>query len=100
MNRVVISEIHKPSMKEGIIGCGGYTKKPDRLYCLIVNGDGLYLNDGIVNGSIVYVDADAPYEIDKLNVFVNDVGQYELSVDRRCDDRYLGRVIMAINKYE
>lgn len=35
-----------------------------------------------------------------LNIFVNDMGEFELSANRENDKDYSGRVIMTINQYD
>lgn len=100
MNRVMLSGRHEPCIREEVVGCDGYAYKFDCLYCLIVSESRRHVNDGIVENSIIYVDSSIPYEKDRLNIFVNDMGEFELSASRENDKDYSGRVIMTINQYD
>lgn len=100
MNRVTLSGKHKPCIKRDIIGCDGYINKTDCIYCLIVNKDGNFLKDGIIENSVVFVDSSIPYEEDKLNVFVTDAGIFQISTTKPLCNDYSGRVIMALNQYD
>lgn len=104
MSRVVLSERHSPYIQKDVLGCNGFNRKDD-YFCLIATkedgSDGTrYINDGIVENSILYVNKKVPFENDRLNVFIDPDGNFELSTKRKTDKTYFGRVIMTINQYD
>ena len=104
MSRVVLSEKHLPCIQKDVLGCNGHIGKDD-YFCLIATkedgSDGTrYINDGIVENSILYVNKKVPFENDRLNVFIDPDGNFELSTKRKTDKTYFGRVIMTINQYD
>lgn len=81
MSNIILSDKHIPCGYMGILGCNGY-EVSDKIICLTANGDDNFLNEGIVEGSILFVDTNGKYEEGLLNVFKyrsNISPQYKLS---------------------
>lgn len=101
MNSIVLSDKHAPCGYMGILGCNGYDKA-DKIICLTANGDNNFLNEGIVEGSILFVDTSGKFQAGLLNVFKfkSDISpQYKLSRNKVAGATFLGKVLMAINQY-
>ena len=101
MNSIVLSDKHVPCGYMGILGCNGYDKA-DKIICLTANGDNNFLNEGIVEGSILFVDTKSKFQQGLLNVFKfksNISPQYKLSRNKVAGATFVGKVLMAINQY-
>lgn len=95
---VIYNESHPPQKLRGLLGCCGYSSGD--LICLIANGDNNFVQEGIVENSLLFIDKNKEYESDRLNVYQFPNEQYKLSrtnVDRA---DYIGRVILVANQYE
>ena len=68
MNSIVLSDKHAPCGYMGILGCNGY-EKTDSIICLTANGDNNFLNEGIVEGSILFIETRSKFQEGLLNVF-------------------------------
>lgn len=64
MNSITFSDKHPPCGYLGILGCNGY-EKSESVVCLTANGDNNFLNEGIVEGSILFVDTGAIQNVTK-----------------------------------
>lgn len=92
---------HAPCGYMGMLGCDGY-EQTDGIICLIANGDNIFLNEGIVEGSILFIDTKSKFQQGLLNVFKfksNISPQYKLSRNRVAGAAFCGKVLMAINQY-
>ncbi len=101
MNSIVLSDKHAPCGYMGMLGCNGYDKA-DKIICLTANGDNNFLNEGIVEGSLLFIDTDTQFQKGQLNVFkfkTNISPQYKLSRNRVAGATFIGKVLMAINQY-
>ena len=101
MNSIVLSDKHAPCGYRGILGCDGYDKA-DKIICLTANGDNNFLNEGIVEGSLLFIDTSSKYKEGLLNVFkfkANISPQYKLSRNKVAGATFVGKVLMAINQY-
>ncbi|MEE1318008.1 MAG: hypothetical protein UHD05_00715, partial [Ruminococcus sp.] len=54
MTNQVLMEKHKPCYMKGVIGCGGYANTKS-LVCMTANGDNNFVDEGIVENSILFV---------------------------------------------
>ena len=93
---------HPIVFKNGIIGTAGH--EDSDLFAVYANGDGHYIDFGIVEGSLLVVDRHLPYQANALNVFNLTPAETEcpmLKISRTeiegCE--CAGRIIMAINQY-
>ena len=85
MNSIAQSDNHVPCGYMGMLGCNGY-EQIDGIICLIANGDNNFLNEGIVEGSILFIDTKSKFQQGLLNVFKfksNISPQYKLSRKER-----------------
>lgn len=101
MNSIVLSDKHVPCGYMGILGCNGY-EKTDNIICLTANGDNNFLNEGIVEGSLLFVDTGAKFKKEQLNVFRYEADispQYKLSKTKIAGASFIGKVLMAVNQY-
>lgn len=99
---VIISTKHLPCARGSVLGLGGYFGMCSTVVCLRANNDGHFVKDGITNNSILFVDKSKGFRENGLNVFKDDVADpcFTLSKTTLPGQRYLGRVIFAINQYE
>lgn len=101
MNSIAQSDNHVPCCYMGILGCNGY-EKTDNIICLTANGDNNFLNEGIVEGSILFIETSSKFQEGLLNVFkykLNISPQYKLSRNKVAGATFVGKVLMAINQY-
>lgn len=92
---------HAPCSLNGIVGCNCYSNT-DSIICFIANGDNNFLNEGIVEKSILFVDSGGTFEAGKLNVFEqeNNTPKFKISRAQLSDGRFIGRVVMCANQYD
>ena len=64
------------------------------------NGDNNFVQDGIVENSLLFIDKSKNYEKNGLNVYKLPDEQYKLSKTNIEKADYIGRVIMVTNQYE
>lgn len=96
-----ITQEHVPYGCAGILGCGGYTNT-DKVICMTVTTDGKFVDDGIVEGSLLFIDTSVEYQKGLLNVFkykTQRSPQYKLSRKKIPKASYVGKVLMAVNQY-
>ena len=101
MNSIVLSDKHAPCGYMGILGCDGYEKTAN-IICLTANGDNNFLNEGIVEGSLLFIDTSSKFQEGLLNVFkfkANISPQYKLSRNKVAGATFVGKVLMAVNQY-
>lgn len=94
-------EEHAPYGCAGILGCGGYANT-DKVICMTATGDKNFTDEGIVEGSLLFVDTASEYQKGLLNVFKyksNRNPQYKLSRKMIPQASYVGKVLMAVNQY-
>ena len=102
MNSIVQSEKHAPCGYMDILGVSGY-KEAKNVICLTANGDNNFIDEGIVENSILFVDTSESFIKGLLNVFKlqpNCSPQYKLSREEIPNASYFGKVIMAIKQYQ
>ncbi len=101
MNTLCDISKHAPCSLNGIVGCNCYLNT-DSIICFIANGDNNFLNEGIVEKSILFVDTEGTFETGKLNVFEqeNNTPKFKVSRTQLPDARFVGRVVMCANQYE
>lgn len=101
MNTSASLEKHSPCYHAGIIGCDGYANAQN-IICMTANDDNNFLQDGIVQGTLLFIDTDGTYEKGKLNVFRykrDRSPQYKLSRTKIPKGIFVGTVLMAVNQF-
>ena len=81
--------------------CNGY-QNTDKVICMTATGDNNFLNEGIVEGTLLFVDTNGEYQKGQLNVFkykAERTPQYKLSRRRVPQAAFVGKVLMAVNQY-
>lgn len=101
MSKVSYSVTHAPYRYMGILGCGGYDPN-STIICLTANGENHYLKEGIVEGSLLFVDTNEVFRRGELNVFQtsSDEPKYKLARNKPRNSTYVGKVLMAVNQYQ
>lgn len=101
MNTICDISKHTPCSVNGIVGCDRY-ENTDSIICLIANNDNNFLNEGIVEKSIIFFNTKGTYEPGKLNVFEreHELPKFKISRTKLSEAKFVGRVIMATNQYE
>ena len=94
----VLFEKHCPSYNNGTLGCDGFTNT-DSIFCLAANGDNNFLNFGIIENSILFVDKSKSFFDGGLNVYQLQDGTFKLS-RTELNEEYKGRIIMATNIFD
>lgn len=101
MNTAALLEKHTPGKQFDIIGCSGYSNM-NNIVCLTASADNNFIEEGIVQGTLLFVDKDSTYEKGKLNVFRykrDRSPQYKLSRTKIPKGSFIGTVFMAVNQY-
>ena len=101
MNTAALLEKHTPGKQFDIIGCSGYSNM-NNIVCLTASADNNFIEEGIVQGTLLFVDKDSTYEKGKLNVFRykrDRSPQYKLSRTKIPNGSFIGTVFMAVNQY-
>lgn len=101
MNETVRTDAHAPCGYLGVLGCGGY-KNTEKVICMTATGDNNFLAEGIVEGTILFIDTACEYQKGLLNVYKYDsvkAPQYKLSKRKVPRASYVGKVLMAVNQY-
>ena len=96
------TEKHAPFGYAGILGCGGY-QNTTNVICMAVANTGEFITEGIVEGTLLFIDTNTEYQSGSLNVFKYKAErnpQYKLSKKRIPKASYIGKVLMAINQYQ
>ena len=68
INTSVCSGNHIPCSYLCILGCGGY-KNTEQIICMTATGDNNFLSDGIVEGTLLFIDTSSKFKSGLLNVF-------------------------------
>lgn len=101
MNNIVQKNTHTPCGYMGMLGCNGYGNT-SKVICLTASGDNNFLDEGIIEGTILFVDTGEEYKKGLLNVFkykADQTPQYKLSRRKIPHATYVGKVLMAVNQY-
>ena len=101
MNTAVHTGDHNPCGYLGILGCGGY-KNTEQIICMTATGDNNFLTDGIVEGTLLFIDTSSEFKSGLLNVFKYNSDrspQYKLSKRKVPKADYIGKVLMAVTQY-
>jgi len=94
-------ETHAPYGCAGILGCSGYANT-DKVVCMTATGDKNFTDEGIVEGSLLFIDTACEHQRGLLNVYkykANRNPQYKLSRKKIPQAAYFGKVLMAVNQY-
>lgn len=100
MNKDLL-EKHIPYRHYGILGCDGYDNV-DTVICMTASADNNFRQEGIVEGSLLFIDTAGAYEKGRLNVFryhTERSPQYKLSRRKIPKGTFVGKVVMAVNQY-
>ena len=101
MNQTTQAEKHVPYSCFGILGCNGY-KDTDKVICMTASGGNNFASEGIVEGSLLFIDTTCECQSGALNVFkykAERTPQYKLSRRKIPHAAYVGKVLMAVNQY-
>ena len=100
MNTLIRSQHHRPRINNDVIGLDGYANT-DSVVCLIANEDNNFLNEGIVENSILFVDTAKEYREGSLSIYqlTNADTPFMLSRTPVGGAEYFGRIILTINPY-
>jgi hypothetical protein len=95
----MITYKHEPAGYEDILGCSGYPNQ-ESIACFLANGDNNFLNEGIVQNSLLYIDTKGRYEEGKLNVFdrSDEEPRFKVSRSKVKNAQFFGRVILIVNQ--
>lgn len=101
MNTAVHMGDHNPCGYLDILGCGGY-KNTDNVICMKASDGNHFLADGIIEGTLLFIDTSSEYQQGLLNVYKYETErspQYKLSKRKVPKASYFGKVLMAVNQY-
>lgn len=101
MNQAIQIQEHAPASCMGILGCNGYPNT-DKVICFYASAHNNFISEGIVEGSLVFVDTDCEYRRGNLNVYRYQNGkeiQYKLSRKENLQATFVGKVLMSINQF-
>ena len=101
MDKIMQTNTHAPCGYMGMLGCSGYGNTSN-VICMTASGDNHFLNFGIVEGSLLFVDTGKAYTKGVLNVFKYSADQtprYRLSTRKVRGATYVGNVLMAVNQF-
>ena len=101
MNNASHLDDHVPCGYLGVLGCGGY-QNTDKVICMKASGDNNFLADGIVEGTLLFIDTGSQYQKGLLNVYKYSAArspQYILSKRKIPKAVYVGKVLMAVTQY-
>ena len=96
-----MNQVHAPMECMGILGCGGYSNAGN-VVCMVASAHNNFISDGIVEGSLVFIDTDCECLRGNLNVYRYQNGrttQYKLSRKDVLQATFVGKVIMAVNQF-
>lgn len=77
-------------------------KTQTKVICMTATGDNNFLNEGIVEGTLLFIDTNGEYQKGQLNVFkykAERTPQYKLFRRRVPQAAFVGKVLMAVNQY-
>ena len=101
MNQAIQIQEHAPASCMGILGCDGYPNA-DKIICLYASAHNNFISEGIVEGSLVFVDTDCDCLRGNLNVYRRlncREPQYKLSRKEIPQAAFVGKVLMAVNQF-
>lgn len=101
MNSIIAKEKLAPTAYLDILGCRGFDNTTD-IVCMTANGDNNFLNEGIVEGSLLFIDTSKTFEEGLLHVFKFDEEtnpQYKLSRTKIDGATHYGKLMVALNQY-
>ena len=91
MNEIKVK--HQPDYENGVLGCRGYA--PTGFKSFFAGDEGNYIEDGIVENSIVFVQTMYGFEEGKLNVFLLPDGK-EYKISRTLlPGEYIGQAVAS-----
>lgn len=101
MNQSVQLQEHAPASFMGVLGCDGYPNT-DQVICFYASAHNNFISEGIVEGSLVFVDTNSECQRGNLNVYRYQNGkesQYKLSRKENLQATFVGKVLMAVNQF-
>ena len=99
--QTIFTQKHAPGGCMGMLGCDGY-QNTDKVICFYASAHNNFISDGIVEGSLVFVDTDCDCLRGNLNVYRRFDGrepQYKLSRKDVPQAAFVGKVVMAVNQF-
>jgi len=102
MNSIVEKENMTPCGYYDILGCSGFNNTK-YIICMTANGDNNFLDEGIVEGTLLFIDTTQPFQKGLLNVLKFKDGaepQFKLSREKITGTTQYGKVVMAVNQYK
>ena len=85
----------KPCFSKGVLGMSGFESSDD-IFCVEAKSTGEFLHNGITDGSIIFVNAAAPYSDYNLNVFAASDRTFVLSRGSYPEGEYKGKAVVAV----
>ena len=89
----------EPATNSGVLGIRGYLDEPESVFCLVAATGEKFLNKGIIDDSLIFVDSNLPCSENELNVYCVPGGYFRLSEKDEPDAFYAGRVVMTVTVY-
>ena len=90
MDKIMQTNTHAPCGYMGMLGCSGYGNTSN-VICMTASGDNHFLNFGIVEGSLLFVDTGKAYTKGVLNVFKYNVlychSKFKEIIRKQCLDQ-------------
>ena len=96
-----MNQVHAPMECMGIVGGGGYGNT-ENVVCMVASAHNNFISDGIVEGSLIFIDTDCECQRGNLNVYRYQNGrtpQYKLSRKDVLQATFVGKVLMAVNQF-
>jgi len=93
---------HQPVSEKDVLGFDGYNIQD--VFCVRANGDGNFLEYGIAENSILFVDKSMPFQDGKLSLFLTGSSEtqkepYKVSNKKIKGAEHLGRIVMSVNQF-
>lgn len=95
-----MNQVHAPMGHMGVLGCGGYNT--DNVVCMVASAHNNFVCDGIVEGSLLFIDTASKCQRGNLNVYRYQNGretEYKLSRKDVLQATFVGKVLMAVNQF-
>ena len=101
MSQSICVNEHAPVGYMDVLGCGGY-QNTDKVICMIASAHNNFVNDGIVEGTLIFIDTSCERQRGNLNVYQYQHGaqtRYKLSRKDLPHAAFIGKAVMAINQF-
>lgn len=102
MNSIVAKENMTPCGYYDILGCSGFMNTK-HIVCMTANGDNNFVDEGIVEGTLLFIDTSQSFQKGLLNVLKYADGvepQFKLSRKKLSGTTQYGKVVLAVNQYK